>query len=58
MPNLSPDHARKQYSLYNHKLSHGAEGSEGLEGLKKIAAEAGCQIVVDIGSVKKASKEG
>ncbi|MBR3942213.1 MAG: [Clostridia bacterium] len=43
MPNISPDEARKNYTLYNNKLYTGAEAKEGLallaESLKKIDRE-------------------
>lgn len=43
MPNISPDEARKNYTLYNNKLYTGAEAKEGLkllaDSLKKINRE-------------------
>ena len=53
MPNLSPAATRKKYSLYNGKLSDGAEAAEGLENLKKRIAAAGYRIVTDRGDPAK-----
>jgi biotin synthase len=53
MPNLSPDHARARYRLYDNKLNTGAESAEGLDKLKKEVAQAGYQVVTAIGSVKR-----
>jgi biotin synthase len=54
MPNLSPAFAREKYNLYDNKQSIGLEGAEGLEALKKTVAEAGYEIVIGKGSVKRA----
>jgi biotin synthase len=52
MPNLSPLHLRKQYELYDNKLSSGAEAAEYLKDLKELVAEAGYLIVEDVGHRK------
>ena len=49
MPNLSPVSFRKSYSLYNHKLTTGAESAEGLKDLEKRMEKIGYHIVVDRG---------
>ena len=53
MPNLSPATERKKYSLYNNKLSDGAESAQCLDELKKRVASVGCTIPVHRGDVKK-----
>ena len=53
MPNLSPAAERKKYSLYNNKLSDGAESAQCLDELKKRVASVGCTIPVHRGDVKK-----
>lgn len=45
MPNLSPVSEREKYSLYDNKLSTGAESAENLNELKKNISEAGCELV-------------
>lgn len=52
MPNLSPPNARELYSLYNGKLSAGAEAAENIELLKEKLSCLGMKTVVDIGDVK------
>ncbi len=49
MPNLSPEEVRGKYSLYNGKLSTGAESAAGLDMLKKELAEAGFEVVCSRG---------
>ena len=49
MPNLSPEDNRNKYSLYDNKLSTGAESIEGLNLLKKQMADIGYEIVTDRG---------
>lgn len=49
MPNLSPVERRADYSLYNNKLSVGAESAEGLENLKSRISQLGYSIVSDRG---------
>ncbi len=45
MPNLSPEDARKNYTLYNNKLSTGAENAHALSLLKEKIAAVGAEIV-------------
>ena len=52
MPNLTPETARANYTIYDNKLYTGAESAEGMDLLKQQVAEAGCRIVTDIGDVK------
>lgn len=52
MPNLSPENVRKKYTLYNNKLSSGAEAAESLELLKKSINEIGYKIVTSRGDIK------
>ncbi len=51
MPNLSPVNVRDKYSLYNNKLSSGAESAEKLDELKKITERIGYEIVCDRGDI-------
>jgi len=44
MPNLSPPDVRSKYSIYDNKLSSGAEAAEGLEDLRRRLAEINCRI--------------
>ena len=53
MPNLSPDYARDKYTLYNNKLTRGAEAAQNLIELKQRMADIGYEIVTDRGDVKK-----
>lgn len=53
MPNLSPDYARDKYTLYNNKLTRGAEAAQNLKELKERMADIGYEIVTDRGDVKK-----
>ena len=52
MPNLTPEAARANYTIYDNKLFTGAESAEGMDLLKQQVAEAGFRIVTDIGDVK------
>lgn len=49
MPNLSPIDHRKDYELYDNKISTGEEAAEGYARLRKSMARAGYQVVVDRG---------
>lgn len=49
MPNLSPQSSRALYSLYDNKLSSGAESAQMLEELKERMASIGYEVVVDRG---------
>lgn len=52
MPNLSPPNTRELYSLYDGKLSTGAEAAEHIEILKEKLVRLGMKTVVDVGDVK------
>ena len=58
MPNLSPQDVRKKYSLYNNKLSSGAESAQQHEELKQKIENIGYQVVVSRGDHNKFDKEG
>ncbi|MBR6676784.1 MAG: [Clostridia bacterium] len=45
MPNLSPEEAKAKYTLYNNKLTSGAESAEALETLKSRMKAIGAEIV-------------
>mgnify|MGYP001139003401 FL=1 len=49
MPNLSPINLRKNYLLYDNKISTGDEAAESLNNLKRSMADIGYQIVVSRG---------
>ncbi len=49
MPNLSPDLAKENYTLYNNKLHSGAEAASGLSELKKRMKSIGYQITISRG---------
>jgi len=49
MPNLSPKLHRKDYTLYNNKLSDGAEAAESRQALDARLAKIGYQTVTDRG---------
>lgn len=53
MPNLSPEDAKKKYTLYNNKLSSGAEAAENKRLLEDRMNSIGYKIVTDIGNHKK-----
>ncbi|MCR4821930.1 MAG: [FeFe] hydrogenase H-cluster radical SAM maturase HydE [Treponema sp.] len=53
MPNLSPRNVRKDYQLYDNKLSSGSEAAEGLEELRERLKKINRIIVVDRGDFKK-----
>lgn len=52
MPNLSPLDAREKYTLYDNKLSIGAESVEGLDALKKSMRDIGYEVVTARGDAK------
>lgn len=56
MPNLTPVERRADYSLYNNKLSVGAESAEGLASLKARISELGYTVVSDRGDFIPANK--
>ena len=45
MPNLSPEEAKAKYTLYNNKLTKGAESAEALNLLKERIAAIGAEVV-------------
>ena len=49
MPNLSPESARKKYTLYNNKLHSGAEAAEHLQILKEQMNKIGYEITIERG---------
>lgn len=49
MPNLSPLKNRKQYELYDNKISTGEESAEGLKNLEKRVESIGCHIIYSRG---------
>lgn len=49
MPNLSPMKNRKQYDLYDNKISTGEEAAECLDSLKRRVESAGYRLVCDRG---------
>ena len=49
MPNLSPVANRKQYEIYDNKISTGEEAAESVAELTKKVIQAGYNIVIDIG---------
>jgi biotin synthase len=52
MPNLSPMEVRKKYEIYDNKLYTDQEAAENKAALAKSVADAGYNIVTDIGNVK------
>lgn len=52
MPNLTPAVVRKQYLLYDNKVTGGVEDAQSLEQLKERIATDGWNIVVDRGDVQ------
>lgn len=52
MPNLTPEVVRKQYLLYDNKVTTGVESGNALEQLKGRMAASGWEIVVDRGDVQ------
>ena len=52
MPNLSPDFAKKNYMLYDNKISAGPEAASGLSDLKVRIEKIGYQIAVSRGDFK------
>ena len=52
MPNLTPAVVRKQYLLYDNKVTSGVEDPQSLEQLKERMATDGWEIVVDRGDVQ------
>ncbi len=57
MPNLSPEFARQNYTLYDNKLCSGSEAAEGLNQLKSRLNAIGYTIVTDRGDYNDFRKE-
>lgn len=53
MPNLSPANVRGKYTLYNNKLSSGAEAAQNLDDLKARMAAIDYEVVVDRGDIRE-----
>lgn len=53
MPNLSPEDVRSKYTLYNNKLSTGAESAQQKNGLAGKMEKIGYKIVTAKGDIKK-----
>lgn len=53
MPNLSPEDAKKNYTLYNNKAHSGSESAKCLDSLQKQLDSVGAKIVVDRGDIKQ-----
>lgn len=53
MPNLSPDYAKENYTLYNNKLVSGAESAKELEILKQKMKNIGYEVACDRGDIIK-----
>ena len=49
MPNLSPQEAKKKYTLYDNKIHSGAEAAEGEADLRKRMTAIGYELVIDRG---------
>lgn len=49
MPNLSPEKNRKDYSLYDHKISTGEEAAQSIERLKKRVESVGMYVAAERG---------
>ncbi len=52
MPNLSPEEAKANYTLYDNKLTVGAESAEALDVLKGRMAAIGAEVVVARGDAR------
>ena len=53
MPNLSPKSHRKDYSLYDNKISTGEEAAESVDKMAKKVRETGYEVVISRGDVNK-----
>lgn len=58
MPNLSPEHAKAKYTLYNNKAVRGTEDALGLSVLKKNMECIGYNIVTGRGDCKRPDVKG
>jgi biotin synthase len=52
MPNLSPPDVREKYSLYDGKVSAGAESAEGISALRRELEAAGFRLSFEVGHSK------
>ena len=52
MPNLSPAAVRKKYTLYDNKISDGAESAQRVDSLKERMHRIGYEVVTDRGDIK------
>lgn len=52
MPNLSPPDVREKYSLYDGKVSAGAESAEGISSLRRELEDAGFRLSFEVGHSK------
>lgn len=52
MPNLSPENVRSKYSLYDNKVSDGAESAQSTQSLQERMRAIGYEIVTDRGDIK------
>ncbi len=52
MPNLSPPEVREKYSLYDGKISAGAESAEGIEALRRELEGVGFKLSFEVGHSK------
>ena len=57
MPNLSPQSVRSKYSLYNNKLSTGAESAQHVRELDETMQAIGYRICVDRGDIREAARQ-
>ena len=51
MPNLSPEDAKAKYTLYDNKLTKGAESAEALDELKRRLSAIGAEVVIARGDM-------
>ena len=51
MPNLSPEDAKAKYTLYDNKLTRGAESAEALDELRRRMKDIGATVVVARGDI-------
>lgn len=52
MPNLSPDYARKNYTLYDHKKIHGLEAAENVKAISTAMEKIGYKVDMARGDVR------
>ncbi len=54
MPNLSPEHAKKEYNLYDNKQHSGNEAAQNIDRLKERFAKIGYELTFSRGDYKEA----